>query len=210
MSYRNRIVGHGQESPDQLVANPRNWRIHPRYQETALAGSLSEVGWVSEVTVNQRTGFVLDGHLRVAHAISQGEATIPVQYVDLTEDEETLVLASLDPIAALATTDNQQLSALVKDMHTDNWALNQLVADILASSPRITTGNDNLNLSVDEKAIIYESGAQRQIMLLFTVDEYADVIWQFGQMMAEHPELETNTDIVKFLLTQAVGERDDA
>jgi hypothetical protein len=28
--WRNRIIGHGEEAPDQLLANPRNWRIHPK------------------------------------------------------------------------------------------------------------------------------------------------------------------------------------
>ena len=26
---RNGIVGHGEEAPDLLLANPRNWRVHP-------------------------------------------------------------------------------------------------------------------------------------------------------------------------------------
>ena len=28
-TWRNRIVGTGEEAPDQLLANPANWRIHP-------------------------------------------------------------------------------------------------------------------------------------------------------------------------------------
>jgi len=27
--WRNRIVGTGEEAPDQLLANPQNWRTHP-------------------------------------------------------------------------------------------------------------------------------------------------------------------------------------
>lgn len=69
-AWRSRIVGTGEEAPDQLLANPRNWRIHPKAQQDALAGVLSEVGWVQNVIVNQRTGYVIDGHARVALAIS--------------------------------------------------------------------------------------------------------------------------------------------
>ncbi len=65
-SWRNRIVGHGEEDADQLLANPANWRIHPRAQRDALAGVLSEVGWVQDVIINRRTGHVVDGHLRVS------------------------------------------------------------------------------------------------------------------------------------------------
>ena len=68
--WRNRIVGQGEEAPDQLLANPRNWRIHPKAQQDALVSVLDQVGWVQEIIVNQRTGYVVDGHLRVSLAIS--------------------------------------------------------------------------------------------------------------------------------------------
>jgi hypothetical protein len=56
--WRNRITGSGEEAPDQLLANPANWRIHPKAQQNALAGALDAVGWVQQVLVNRRTGFV--------------------------------------------------------------------------------------------------------------------------------------------------------
>lgn len=114
-AWRNRIVGHGEEAPDQLLANPRNWRIHSKEQERALAGVLSEVGVVDSVLVNRRTGFVVDGHLRVAMAISQRQPAVPVTYVDLSEEEEALVLATFDPIAAMAEAERDQLAALLRD-----------------------------------------------------------------------------------------------
>ncbi len=43
-AWRNRIVGTGEEAPDQLLANPGNWRVHPKTQQDALAGTLDEVG----------------------------------------------------------------------------------------------------------------------------------------------------------------------
>ena len=98
-AWRNRIVGSGEEAPDQLATNPANWRTHPGLQRDALRGSLSEVGWVQQVMVNRRAGFVVDGHARVEEALSRHEPTVPVLYVDLSEDEERLVLATLDPLA---------------------------------------------------------------------------------------------------------------
>lgn len=99
---RSRIIGHENIEPDQLLANPQNWRIHPHEQEQALTAVLERVGWVQSVIVNQRTGHVVDGHLRVSLAISRGEATVPVSYVDLDEEEERLILATYDPLSALA------------------------------------------------------------------------------------------------------------
>jgi hypothetical protein len=55
-SWRNRIVGHGEEAPNQLLANPASWRTHRKAQRAALVGSLDSVGWVAQVMVNRTTG----------------------------------------------------------------------------------------------------------------------------------------------------------
>lgn len=116
-TWQNRIVGEGVEEAGQLLANPANWRIHPSAQRDALRSVLGEVGWVQRVIVNRVTGHVVDGHLRVEEALARGEAEpVPVVYVELTPDEEAAVLATLDPIAALAATDHAKLSALHQQM----------------------------------------------------------------------------------------------
>src|SRR4051812_41145970 len=102
--WSTRIVGQGEEAPEQLLANPRNWRIHPKHQQDALQETLDRVGWVQSVIVNRITGHVIDGHLRVGLAISKGEETIPVSYVELDDEEERLVLATLDPLAGVGGT----------------------------------------------------------------------------------------------------------
>ena len=77
---------------------------------------LSEVGWVQNIIVNQRTGYVIDGHARISIAISRGEESVPVVYVDLDENEEGIVLASLDPLAAMAGTDQAKLDELLAEI----------------------------------------------------------------------------------------------
>lgn len=121
--WRNRIVGHGEEAPDQLLANPMNWRVHPIRQQQAMSGVLDEIGWIDEVIVNRRTGHVINGHMRVAISISRGEPSVPVKYVDLDEAEEALALATYDPLAAMAVTDQEQLAALLERANTDDAAL---------------------------------------------------------------------------------------
>jgi DNA modification methylase len=135
-TWRNRIVGSGEERPDQLLANPANWRIHPGQQQKALAGSLDVVGWVQQVMVNRRTNHVVDGHARVSLAISRNEPSVPVLYVDLEPDEEALVLASLDPISAMAATDDAQLQALLAGIETDNEGLRALLAELAGAGPK--------------------------------------------------------------------------
>lgn len=114
--WRNRIVGHGEEVPDQLLANPLNWRIHPAFQQDALKEVLDKVGLVQSVVVNKRTGNLVDGHLRAQLAMRNGDQKLPVVYVDLSEDDERLVLATMDPLSAMAGTDKDKLSSLLMDL----------------------------------------------------------------------------------------------
>jgi DNA modification methylase len=128
--WRSRIVGHGEVAPVELVPNPRNWRTHPADQQAALSGALAEVGWVAEVTVNQTTGHVVDGHLRIELALAWKEPTVPVTYVELAEDEERLVLASLDPLAAMAEAEATRLAELLEGLDPGDAALRALLDDL--------------------------------------------------------------------------------
>jgi len=130
-SWRNRIVGYGEENPEQLLANPKNWRIHPQAQQEALGELLDSVGWVGVAAIiNQRTQFIVDGHLRVLLAISRGEKSIPVAYVDLTDEEEALVLASFDPISNAAAADSEKLNDLIAELDLEHGALDSLLASL--------------------------------------------------------------------------------
>ena len=133
--WRSRITGHGEEDPSQLLANPRNWRIHPKAQQDALTAVLDRVGWVQDVIVNKTTGHVLDGHLRVGLAISREEESIPVVYVELTEDEEALILATFDPLGALAGTDDEILRSLVSDIGDQPPELAALLDELVDTGP---------------------------------------------------------------------------
>lgn len=128
--WRNRIIRTGEEVPDQLLANPRNWRIHPKYQQDALNSVLASVGWVTHVIINERTGHVLDGHARVALAISRDEPTVPCTYVDLDEAEEAVVLATFDPIGSMAVTDRAMLDNVIRSVSTTDDDLAAVLADV--------------------------------------------------------------------------------
>jgi hypothetical protein len=135
VTWESKIVDYGEEAPDQLLANPDNWRVHPKFQQDALQGALDKVGWVAPVIVNRVTGHLVDGHLRVAQAISNGETGIPVCYVNLTIEEERIALATFDPIGGLAGTDEQMLAGVVAQVEMDNAALSRLVGELLADVP---------------------------------------------------------------------------
>jgi hypothetical protein len=136
--WRNRIVGQGEEDPTQLLAHPLNWRVHTGPQREALRGSLSDVGWVQQVMVNRTTGHVVDGHARIEEAISAGAPTVPVLYVDLSPEEERLVLATLDPIGAMAQADSNRLDELLTELQAQSPGL-QALLDSLAT-PKLEVG----------------------------------------------------------------------
>lgn len=129
MDWNNKIVGHEEVAPDQLMAHPDNWRIHPQYQQKALRGVINDIGFIKSVTVNKRTGRVVDGHLRVTLALRDGIKTIPVEYVDLTEAEEAEALLTLDPIAALAGSDKDNLETLLGQISTQDQDVLKLLED---------------------------------------------------------------------------------
>lgn len=126
---RNRITGHALVDARTLHANPYNFRDHPEHQAQALEQALDGLGWVKHVIVNKRTDRIIDGHLRVEQAAERGEK-VPVVYVDLTEREEALVLATLDPIAGEAGTDAEKLGALLGDLREEFAALDTLLREV--------------------------------------------------------------------------------
>lgn len=139
-AIKNRIVGYGEESLENIVFNEKNWRIHPKNQQDALTGILEDVGLVQGVLINRRTDpswsadqgieTLVDGHLRVTLADRAGEKTIPVTYVDLTPKEEAEILATLDPIGAMAAADREKMNELLADITTDDERVQALLASL--------------------------------------------------------------------------------
>jgi ParB-like chromosome segregation protein Spo0J len=129
-TWRNRIVGEGEENPAAITANPLNWRVHPKVQRETLEDSLDTIGWIQRPVINRTTGHLIDGHLRVASAAARGEATIPVTYVELTEEEERAALAIVDPIAGMAVMDGEKLTELLEDLEIGGGGLNALFDDL--------------------------------------------------------------------------------
>lgn len=126
---RNRIVAHALVRAEDLQAHPLNFRRHGEAQRAALSGSLTEIGWVKSVIVNRTTGRIIDGHARVEEAARKKEP-VPVDYVDLSEAEERLALATLDPIGEMATVDDGALAELLQDVETQDRGLRDLLLSL--------------------------------------------------------------------------------
>jgi hypothetical protein len=130
-AWNNRIVRHAEVPPRQLIAHDRNFRLHPSHQKLALRGAIRKLGFLRSVTVSERTGTILDGHLRVSLAIEDEQATVPVEYVDLTEAEEREALATFDPLGDMASIDGDNLDELLMDI--DPMLVDQGLSSLLES-----------------------------------------------------------------------------
>ena len=154
--WQSRIVGYGNQDPATLVPNPENWRTHPERQEQAVGQLLGHVGWVQTVIVNRTTGHVVDGHLRAGLAVARGEETIPVAYVELSEADEKLALATFDAVTELGHGDQARLLTLLSDTH---------VGGELEALIRRTAGSGGRERANPTQASIEHRGAELSNLL---------------------------------------------
>jgi DNA modification methylase len=115
--------------PEELRENPQNWRRHPRAQVGALREALAEVGWAGAALYNERTGHLIDGHLR--KKVAKKNEKIPVLVGSWSEEHEAKILLTLDPLAGMAQADVDRLTELLDAVHSeDSPAVGELLARI--------------------------------------------------------------------------------
>jgi hypothetical protein len=130
MKIRDRIRELRRVPASELRPNPKNWRTHPQAQADALRGVLAEVGIADAVLARELkdgTLMLLDGHLRVE---TMGDQILPVLVLDVDEAEGDKVLATLDPLAAMAEADAVKLDAILREVDTGSAEVQQLLADL--------------------------------------------------------------------------------
>ena len=127
MNIRDRVVELRRVKASELQPHPRNWRVHPKAQRAALEGILGEVGYADALLARQLPDGkleLIDGHLR---AETTPDMEVPVLILDVSEDEANKLLLSLDPLAAMARSDSDQLETLLAGVQTDNTALQRMI-----------------------------------------------------------------------------------
>jgi hypothetical protein len=130
MMIRDRIRELRRVRAGDLLANPKNWRVHPKAQSAALRGLLSEIGYADALLVRELPDgrlVLIDGHLR---AKTTPSAMVPVLIVDVSEEEADKILLTLDPLAGMAESDSVRLQALLNSVRSDSTAVEQLFARI--------------------------------------------------------------------------------
>ena len=144
MKIRDRIKELRRVKASELIPNPKNWRTHPIAQQDALKGILAEVGFAGAVLARELddgTLMLIDGHMR-AEATTDQE--IPVLILDVDEAESDKLLATFDPIAAMAESDAHALDALLRNVDTGSEALQKMLAELA----------EGAGLYLDEKEVI--------------------------------------------------------
>jgi len=119
--------------PSELADNPANWKTHPQKQLDALADVIAEVGWAGVLLLNEATGRLVDGHARKKLA-AKSDAPVPVVIGSWTEEQERLILATLDPIGALAEADSAALASLLAGVSTDSGPINELLESLATAA----------------------------------------------------------------------------
>jgi len=130
MAIRNRIKKFEKIRAGDLIPNPKNWREHSDAQRDGLQAILERVGYADAVIVRETTaGYMLiDGHLR---ADTNPDSEIPALITDLDESEADEVLATLDPIAMMASTNQTKLDELLDSISAGrNSALSELLENV--------------------------------------------------------------------------------
>jgi hypothetical protein len=127
VNIRDRVKELRRVPASELRPSPFNWRTHPKEQLDALRGVLAEVGYAGAALARELADGsleLIDGHAR---AEVSGDAPVPVLVLDVTEAEAKTILATFDPLGAMAGADAAKLEALLAQVSADNAAVAELL-----------------------------------------------------------------------------------
>lgn len=130
MKIRDRIRELRRVKASELTPNPKNWRTHPAAQKDALKGILAEVGYVDALLARELEDgslLLIDGHLRAETTPSE---EVPVLILDVDEHEADKILATFDPLAAMAEADSELLDSLLREVSTESEAIAKMLDEL--------------------------------------------------------------------------------
>ena len=125
-NIRDRVVELRKVPANTIKPNPWNWRLHPQNQRDALAETVEDIGFAGALIARETPDGLelVDGHLRQDMF---GDCMVPVLIVDMTDEEVRRLLATLDPIGAMAQTDTEALTTLLDALDINGEATRSLL-----------------------------------------------------------------------------------
>jgi hypothetical protein len=91
----------------QLIQHPRNPR---RGRTSMIQDSIREVGFVDTPVVQESTGYVLGGNHRLRAAEAEGITEVPVDYIDVDDEQAYKILLVLNRTGDVAGYDDRELA----------------------------------------------------------------------------------------------------
>jgi hypothetical protein len=199
MQIRDRIKELRRVRAKVLRPNPRNWRTHSAAQRDALRGVLAEIGYADALLARecQDGGLVLlDGHLR---AETTPDSEVPVLVLDLDEAEADKLLATLDPLAAMAGADKEQLDSLLREVQTDNDAVQRLLDELSADTlEKHIEALANAQADLECRAPTGEDNGWRNFHLVLTAEQETAVRGALKAAKVKYG-VETSSDALSLL-----------
>jgi hypothetical protein len=182
MKIRDRIKRFERIPASKLLPNPKNWRTHPAAQRDALRAVLTEIGYAGAALAYERPDgglMLIDGHMR---AEEDPQGMIPCLVLDVTESEADTLIATLDPMSALAESDKGKLGLLLTNLSTADGALARMLDELAAVAEFERAPHDN---GVDAKCVYPLSpvlNERYEYVLIFcrTETEWAALQTKFG------------------------------
>jgi DNA methylase len=131
VKIRDRIKELRRVKAADLAPNPMNWRTHPKEQQDALKGLLAEIGYAGALLARELEDGslqLIDGHLR---AETTPDQHVPVLVLDVDEAEARKILATHDPLGAMAGRDDELLKMILETVETQSAAVQAMLDGLL-------------------------------------------------------------------------------
>lgn len=215
VAWKNRIIGYGSKPASQFLSNPNNFRTHPQQQRNAVRGSLNTLGWIDIAIENVTTGRLIDGHERIWQALQNGDCEVPFIQVSLSEAEEAQALLSLDPIAAMANHDVEQVGLLMQMVNTDNKDVMEFLSGLAQREGIVEVDKlerPNFQNLIDDMAGSHDSGKSTKdgnwiyVEFYGENDVYEKVLSSLSAYMKTPHELDRSLFLKMIALLEANGE----
>lgn len=160
-SIQERIIDVRKVPAEELMDNERNWREHPDVQQSGMEGLLEQVGNVDVLLAyesERQDGLtLLDGHLRKSIDPDREWWTA---ILDLTDEEADLVLATHDPVSAMAVADQAQMDEVYLDAVTE--AEDVAVRNVLDEMKAANGEKSIAEMDVDDEEEVVEGEDDEQ------------------------------------------------
>jgi hypothetical protein len=192
--FKNRILSYGTKPADQFLANPKNPRVHPIPQREAMEEALGKVGFIAPV-IETSDGYLLDGHERIYQALLNN-SDVPFVVVDIHSDDADAdyALATYDALTALGNYDPVMLDELLQGIDAGEAAIAKMLNNLWDSNTVAVYSDESSGVLPDEKLDIYLNATIKQVVLLFTNEQFDDVIPRLSALR-QRIGAETNTEL---------------